>query len=296
MPSSQFVIEEFVPRRGLRGGHTQTIASFLLRRRFRLPAPERRLVEVEPGTSVLCECHWQRENRSRAMTLVALHGLEGSSESGYMLGIAEKGLKLGMNVVLMNQRNCGGESCETTSLYHSGRSGDVAAVAKHLVDTDKVERLSLVGYSMGGNIVLKCAGEYGAQAPVQLKGVAVACPALDLAASADALHLRGNRLYESYFVWRLRRRLKEKAQQNPGQYDVGRLTGIKTLREFDDKITAYYSGFRGADDYYFRAAAARVVDNIAVPTLVLHAKNDPFVRITAETRAKLVGNPNIRLV
>src|SRR5690348_11368557 len=188
----------------------QTIASFLLSRRIVLPEPEERLVEVEPGVKVLCQCHWQEERRS-PLTLVVVHGLEGSSESQYMLGIAKKGLAAGMNVVRMNQRNCGGTEGVAPVLYHSGLSRDVAAVAQSLIERDHISGFALAGFSMGGNLVLKLAGEWDSQAPPQLRAVAAVCPAMDLAASADALHLSSNRLYEYYFIWKLRRRLRAKA-------------------------------------------------------------------------------------
>ena len=149
---------------------------------------------------------------------------------------------------------------------------------------------------MGGNIMLKCAGEWGSSALPQFRGVAAVCPAVDLAASADALHLPANRLYEFYFVWKLRRRMRQKARQFPGAFDLSRLRGIRSLRDFDDKITAYYSGFTGADDYYGRAAAANVIDRISVPALVIHASNDPFIRITPQTRAKIAGNHSITFI
>jgi predicted alpha/beta-fold hydrolase len=126
--------------------------------------------------------------------------------------------------------------------------------------------------------------------------VAAVAPAVDLAASADALHLPSNRLYEYYFLWSLRRRLRAKARLFPQVFDPSRLRGVATLRQFDDKITAYYCGFQGATDYYARAAAANVVDRIAVPTLILHAANDPFIRILPETRQKILANPNITFV
>jgi len=283
---------QFQPRRGLRGGHRQTIASFLLQRRIRVPVSEERLVEVEPGVQVLCHCHWQTD-RQNALTLITLHGLEGSSDSQYMLGIAEKGLAAGMNVIRMNQRNCGGTEKLAPTLYHSGRSHDVAAVADSLIKRDRISRFVLAGFSMGGNLVLKTAGEWGSDAPPQFRAVAAVCPAIDLAASADSLHLRSNRLYEIYFLWKLRRRLRAKARLFPGKYEVSRLRGVRTLREFDDRITAYYCGFEGASDYYDRAAAANVVDRIAVPALILHAANDPFIRILPETRKKILANPNI---
>jgi predicted alpha/beta-fold hydrolase len=293
--TSQIETSGFVPRRTLRGGHLQTLASFFLPRRVVLPAPEERLIEVEPGVRVLCHCHWQPA-RQNALTVLIVHGLEGSSDSQYMLGVAAKGLAAGMNVIRMNQRNCGGTDVFSPTLYHSGRSQDVAAVAQNLIDQDHILRLALVGFSMGGNLVLKLAGEWGKSRPQQLVAVATVCPAVDLAASADALHLPGNRVYELYFIWKLRRRFLDKARLFPGKFDTTRLRHISSLRDFDDKITAYYSGFAGAADYYARAAAAKVVDHVAVPTLVLHAANDPFIRILPETRRKILSNPNITFV
>jgi len=285
----------FTPRRWLRGGHVQTLASFLIARRFHVPVPEERLIEVEPGVQVLCHCHWQPD-RAHALTVIIVHGLEGSSTSQYMLGVTEKGLATGMNVIRYNQRNCGGTDALAPVLYHSGLSNDVAAVAREVIARDGVSRLALVGFSMGGNIVLKLAGEWGAQAPPQFRAVAACCPAIDLAASADTLHEPANRIYEKYFLWALHRRMLQKARHFPDHFDVRRLRGIRSLREFDDKVTAYYCGFTGVDDYYDRASAGHAVERIAVPALVLHAANDPFIRITPETRRKISANPNIALV
>jgi predicted alpha/beta-fold hydrolase len=290
--TSQTKSETFEPRRGLRGGHKQTLASFFLSRRIVLPPPEERLIEVEPGIKVLCQCHWQK-HRQTPLTLVVVHGLEGSSESAYMLGLAKKGLAAGMNVVRMNQRNCGGTEGVAPTLYHSGLSRDVAAVAQNLIARDRISKFALVGFSMGGNLVLKLAGEWGREGPSQFRAVAAVCPAMDLAASSDALHNRSNRLYEYYFIWKLRRRLRSKARLFPKVFETSRLRGVGTLREFDDKITAHYCGFTGAVDYYARAAAANVVDRIAVPAFILHAANDPFIRILPETRKKILANPNI---
>lgn len=286
-------IEPFVPRRGLAGGHIQTIASFLIQRHIQLPPSERRLIEVEPGVSTLCHCHWQAD-RKAALTVIIVHGFEGSTESQYMMGVAAKGVAAGMNVIRMNQRNCGGTDCLAPVLYHSGLSQDVAAVASNLIGTDHISRFAVVGFSMGGNLVLKFAGECGSRGPAEFVAVAAVCPSLDLAASSDALHQPSNRLYEQYFLWQVRRRLRAKARHFPGAFDVARLQGIGSLRQFDDKITAYYCGFAGAVDYYGRAAASNVVEEIARPTLILHAANDPFIRILPETRRKILANPHIR--
>ncbi len=273
----------------------QTLASFLIQRHIQLPAPEERFIEVAPGIPVLCHCHWQTD-RARALTVIVVHGLEGSSDSQYMLGVAAKALAAGMNVIRYNQRNCGGTDALAPVLYHSGLSNDVAVVAREILARDGVSRLALAGFSMGGNIVLKIAGEWGSQGPPQFSAVAACCPAIDLAPSADALHEPSNRIYEAYFLWALGRRLRQKARLFPAHFDASRLRGIRSLREFDDKVTAYYCGFTGVDDYYDRASAAHVVERIAVPALILHAANDPFIRITNETRRKISSNSNITFV
>jgi uncharacterized protein len=289
-----FVPSAFRPRRWFRGGHAQTLAAFFLQRRIDLPPSEQRLIEVEPGIPVLCHCHWQKDRR--ALTLIVVHGLEGSSESQYMMGIARNGLAAGMNVVRMNQRNCGGMDHSAPTLYNSGRSGDVAAVARNLVERDGIPGFVLIGFSMGGNLVLKLAGEWGSDGPQQFRAVAAVCPAVNLAIGADALHEPANWIYEYYFLLQLFRRYRRKVKLFPASYDAARLRGIKTLREFDDRITAYYCGFTGADDYYDRASGAHRIDRIARPTLIIHAANDPFVHILPETRAKILANHNITFV
>jgi uncharacterized protein len=286
----------FRPRRWLSGGHVQTLASFLLPRRIHLPAAEERLVEVAAGVQVRCWCYWQPHARAQALTLIVVHGLEGSTESQYMMGVARNGLAMGMNVVLMNQRNCGGMDQCAPTLYNSSLSGDVAAVVRSILDKDGISKFALIGFSMGGNLVLKLAGEWGSEAPKELRAVAAVCPAMDLAASADALHEPVNRIYEYYFLLQLFRRMRRKVRHFPGYLDLSRLRGVKSLRQFDDRITAYYCGFAGADDYYARAAAANVVDRIAVPTLIIHAANDPFIRMLPETRERISRNPNITYI
>jgi predicted alpha/beta-fold hydrolase len=273
----------------------QTIASFLLPRKVHLPAGEEKLIEVAPGIKVRCWCYWQTD-RAAALTVIVVHGLEGSSDSQYMQGIARNGLAAGMNVVLMNQRNCGGMDHFAPTLYNSSLSGDVAAVVRHVLENDGIQRFALIGFSMGGNLVLKLAGEWGSDGPPEFRAVAAVCPAMDLAASADALHEPANRIYEYYFLMQLFKRLRRKARLFPADFDASRLRGISTLRMFDDRITAHYCGFAGADDYYARAAASNVIDRIAAPTLIIHAANDPFIRMQPETLRRVAENPNITYV
>ena len=268
-------------------------------RNIHLPAAEERMIEVTPGIKVRCLCYWQgerSEDKTRPLTVIVVHGLEGSSDSQYMQGIARNGLAAGMNVVLMNQRNCGGMDHLAPTLYNSSLSGDVAAVARNVVENDGVSGFVLIGFSMGGNLVLKLAGEWGNAGPPQFRAVAAVCPAMDLAASADALHEPANRIYEYYFLMQLFRGFRQKVKLFPGQFDEARLRGVSSLRLFDDRITAYYCGFTGADDYYARAAASNVVDRIAVPALIIHAANDPFIRMRPETLRRVAANPNITYV
>ncbi len=298
-----FAPTPFTPRPWLSNPHLQTIFGNFLPRPNHLPAASAELIEVSPATlnqissQVLCHCHWQPQQvRRQRLTVILLHGLEGSSESQYVLGNANKMWRAGCNVVRMNMRNCGGTEALSPTLYHSGLSGDVAAVMTTLMRRFGLERVALVGYSMGGNLVLKLAGELGAGAPPELRAVVGVSPAADLGESADALHLPSNRIYERRFLRALLKRFRRKAALFPRVYDPTRAEGIHSLRAFDERITALYSGFSGADDYYDRAAAARVLDRIAVPTLILHALDDPFIRMRPETRATIAANAHITLL
>jgi uncharacterized protein len=333
--SSELVVEaagnvaaaEFLPRRFLRNGHLQTLVGNFLPRQYVLPNPDVHVIEVDAGrvdavygnsakedskgsgrfaqaqrdahsrgaSYVVCHCHWQA-NPGECLTVLLVHGLEGSSRSQYVLGNSARAWAAGCNVVRMNMRNCGGTEDLSPTLYHSGLSGDVAAVMRTLAAEKGLRAFALIGYSMGGNLVLKLAGELGAGGPAYLKAVVGVSPAMDLAVSADALHRASNRVYEWKFLNGLRRRFRRKAELFPGIYSTEGLESIATLRQFDDQITARYSGFRGADDYYDRASSSHAAPRIAVPTLVLHSLDDPFIRMLPPTRAALLANPRVRLV
>ncbi|WP_370521135.1 YheT family hydrolase [Edaphobacter sp. 12200R-103] len=291
---------EFAPRRFARNGHLQTIVGNFLRRQNSLPPAESVLVEVASGidgrmgSQVLCDCHWQPEEvRAVRPTAIIVHGLEGSSNSQYVIGNANKLWQAGANVIRMNMRNCGGTEALSSTLYHSGLSGDVGAVMRHFVDLYGLKSIALIGYSMGGNLVLKLAGELGSSAPRALRSVIGVSPVIDLAPSADALHAPQNRIYEMKFLRALVARFRRKVALFPHVYDPGRADQIRSIRDFDERITAFYSGFTGADDYYFRAASARVLDIIAVPTVILNAADDPFIRLLPESRERIAGNPRI---
>ncbi len=274
----------------------QTLASAFVRREFALPAGEERLFRVDAESQIAGVCHWQPGKRENSPVVVTVHGLEGSSDSKYCLGIADKAYARGFHAIRLNQRNCGGTERLTPTLYNSGMSGDYLAVLKELIEHDGISPIFFAGYSMGGNLVTKMAGELSADAPEQLRGVAGVCPALDLSACADALERPGNFLYQRHFVRGLMQRFRRKAELYPDRYKVDGLPPIRTVREFDDAITAPSFGFADAEAYYQSAGAKRVVAALRVPTLVITAQDDPFVPFELFQRAGVEKNPNIRFV
>jgi predicted alpha/beta-fold hydrolase len=286
----------FTPRTALGGAHRQTLASYFLPRQNLLPPSEHRHFRVAADVQVVCHCNWQAQ-RKNALTLVLVHGLEGSSEAQYMIGTASKAWQAGMNVVRMNVRGCGGTEALCPTLYHSGMSGDVDKVVRLLIAEDELSRVALAGFSMGGNQVLKLAGEWGRNGttPPQVRAVAAVSPAVDLAASAAALHEPLNRIYEWWFLWSLRQTLQRKASLFPARYKVTRWWW-RSVVDFDDCVTAPHNNFLDAADYYYKASAARVLEHISLPTLIIHSKDDPMVRITTESQTKIAANRCIQLL
>ncbi len=288
-------MQEFKPPLLLRNPHLMTIASAFWHRRYAHLSPSApRLFETEPGTRVRADCHWQQSAAEHA-TLLLLHGLEGSSDSGYILGTADKAFHAGFNVLRLNQRNCGGTEELTPTLYNSGLSCDARAVVHELIEQDRLPEIFAAGFSMGGNLVLKMAAEFGGSAPRELRAVAGICPSCDLGTCADAIGEPQNRIYERRFVKLLKARIVRKAALFPGRYALNGLGDVRTVRQFDDAITAKFCGFRDADDYYARSSALPLLGEIRVPTLLLTAQDDPMIPFPSFAAAKLNANPHITL-
>jgi predicted alpha/beta-fold hydrolase len=290
----------FTPRRFLRNGHLQTLAGNFLPRKLTIPEPEQLLVEVEGPvggygpSSVLCHCHWQPlEVRSKRLTVVIVHGLEGSSSSRYVIGNTARALAAGFNVVRMNMRSCGGTDELSPTIYHSGRSEDIAAVVARIIEAQQLRSVALIGYSMGGNLVLKYGGEIADSPPPQLKAIVGVSPLMDLAVSSAALHEPQNRIYEWKFLRSMLARLRYKATLFPAIYATAMLEKIRSMRLFDEHIVARYGGFTNADDYYYSVASSKYADRFRVPTLILHSLDDPFIRMLPATRAALIANPAV---
>ena len=259
-----------------------------------LPAPTVRYFDVAPDARVLAHCHWQSRPWTHP-TIIALHGLNGSSNAHYMLGMAAKGYARGMNVIRLNQRNCGNTEHLSAGLFHSGLTADARHVIEELTEVDGLPTIALAGYSLGGNLALKLAGEFGDHPPAGLLAVAAVSPILEISECVRALERPGNVLYEWNFVRDLKRRIRRKNALRPGAFDLARLARIRTVRAFDEEFTAPHFGFLGAEDYYHRASAMRVVDQIHVPALVIAAEDDPFVPSEPFTHPRVTGNPSITL-
>lgn len=301
--SLEFSYPAFVPRKYLKNSHLQTLAGNFLPRNIVLPNPEALLVKVEDpidaygATMVRCDCHWQPEDvRAERLTVILIHGLEGSSSSQYVVGNTARMLAAGWNVVRMNMRSCGGTDALSPTIYHSGRSEDVARVLQRIVKEHDLKQVAIVGYSMGGNMALKLLGEFGESAPAHLKAVVGISPLMDLAPSAKALHQKSNFLYERHFVRALRRRLRTKAELFPRLYPVELASKLNSMRDFDQYVVAQYGGFRDADDYHQKVASSHFASAFSLPTLILHAIDDPFIRMLPATRSALLANPWVNLI
>jgi len=296
--ATAFALKPFVPHPAFKGGDAQTLAAYVWPRTYRLQRPpqdEERLFEVEPGVKVLAHCRWQNDRRKHA-TVVIWHGMEGSTNSIYMIATADKAFRAGFNVVRVNYRNCGGTEHLTPTLYHGGLTEDLRVVVKQLIENEGLNRIFLLGFSLGGNMVLKLAGEYGENAPSEIVAACVVSPSVDLQASSELILRRRNWLYHKQFVQSMKNRIRLKQKLFPELYDLSALPHIRTLREFDDAITSVASGFLNCDDYYYRASSIRVVANIRIPTLVIHAKDDPFIPFEPLGHPDFSDNPYILLL
>jgi uncharacterized protein len=278
------------------GGHRQTLYAWARPRRFpMLPPPVSRHFNVAADACVLAHCHWQARPPAHP-TLLLLHGLEGSSLAHYMSGISEKAWTAGWNIVRLNQRNCGNTEHLSRGLYHSGLTHDPLFVIRELIEVDRIRAVAVAGYSLGGNLALKLAGELAQDAPDAVKAVCAVSPTLELGICVEALERRSNFAYEWNFVRNLKARMRRKATAFPGEYAVGRLRSIRTVRQFDAVYTAPHHGFRDADDYYHRASAMRVIDRIRIPTLIIASEDDPFVPSAPFRENAITSNPHLTVV
>src|SRR5437016_1244277 len=296
--ATQFDTKPFIPHPVFKQADAQTIGAHFWPGRFRardLTHDEERLFEVELGSRVLARCRWQI-NRAEHPTLVMWHGMEGSTASPYMLTTAHKAFRSGFNVIRVNVRNCGGTEHLTPTLYHGGMSEDVRVVIDELINRDRLSRILILGFSLGGNQVLKVAGEYGDDPPRELKGISAVSPSISLGASCDSLMRRRNWIYHREFLGRLKMRLRMKEKLFPEFYNPNGLRDIRTIRQFDEQYIAPAFGFANADDYYAKASSQGLIRHIRIPTLIIHAQDDPFVPFAPLRDPSIAANPYVLLL
>lgn len=293
-----FRSKPFVPHRIFKQGDAQTLVAYVWPGRIRPrenTVDEVRLFQVEPGSRVLARCRWQSD-RAEHPTLVIWHGMEGSTASAYMLTTADKSFRAGFNVVRVNFRNCGGTEHLSPTLYHGGLTNDLRVVIDELIERDGLPAIFIAGFSLGGNMVLKLAGEYGDNPPAELKVVCAVSPSINLRASTDLMAQRRNWIYQQDFLRRLRKRIRVKEKLFPELYDSTGLRRIRSIEQFDNRYIAPMFGFENADDYYAKASSLPFIGRIRIPTLMIHAVDDPFIPFAPLRDPSIAANPYVLMM
>jgi uncharacterized protein len=282
------VVQQLDPAHGfrppwwLRGGHRQTLAGYWLRRlvRWTLPA-EDMVVETAPGVHLLIRATWQPGSREASRALVVLHGLGGSDASAYVVSTGRLAFARGFHVLRLNMRGCGDGERLCPLLGNAGLDGDLLAVLD--VVCEAVPRVAVIGFSLGANLALLAFGRRPGRMPAGVTGVVGVCPPLDLAACASALEMAGNGLYQHYFMRMLAEAYRRRSQARPDVFSAGRELGLRTVREFDERITAPFGGYQSAADYYARSSAGPWLRTIERPALFLSAADDPMIPVASVT-------------
>lgn len=274
-------------------GNLATLYPPLLRR---APAcsPLPRRIETPDGDFLDMDMHPSRNGAARRLAIIS-HGLEGNSRKKYVLGMAAMATGLGLDAACWTQRGCGPEPNRLPRLYHSGETGDLHTVITHCLGTGGYDEVVLMGFSMGGNQILKYLGEAPDRVPPQVKGAAVFSVPCDLSSAERVISRAALGIYLEYFMRGLRAKVRAKAREFPAIYDASRLRGIDSLRAFDDRYTAPINGFADAEDYYARSSCARVLDGVGVPALLVNARNDPFLTSRCLPVAQARRNPCLLL-
>ncbi len=292
-PRPALIGANFPYRPLLRNGDLQTIVARYWPTPFREGQwrCEEKYFQTSPDVKVLAHLDTRLDGESSG-TIVAVHGLTASSGAPYMLHLAQAALAAGMSVVRLNVRNCGGTEHLAPTLYHSGLTEDLHSVVQQLAPRPLV----LAGFSMGGNIVLKAAGEWGGQPPSHVKGVCGVSVPIRLGQCARHLGIPRNRFYELRFLRQLRRTVRAKQRIMPERFSSLRPDGAGSIYEFDDQVTAPTFGFRDADDYYEQSSSSRFLENIRLPALLIQAKDDPFIPFEVFDDPVFTQNPFLQLV
>ncbi len=278
--SSAFVLEPFAPSWGLRNPHVQSVLANGLRpqdgvvfRRQRLDTPDGDFVDLDFAD--VTGATWADLGDDAPIVLL-LHGLEGSARRGYAHEVYKQLAARGIRAAGLNFRSCSGEMNRTAYLYHAGATGDVALAMAWLDSQFHGVAKGMVGFSLGGNVLLKYLGERGEEVRGRVATAVAVSPPFDMVAGSQAFNHGPGRLYARLFLRTLKEKTRAHAALLADKIDVERVLRAQTVAEFDDALTAPLHGFRDAQDYYTQCGAGRFLPGIRVPTLLLRALDDPF--------------------
>jgi len=283
----------FVPL--FRNAHLATLAGNFWPRPLdeaRFPTKQT-LYRTEPGIGIVAE-----ENRPQGEArgeVLLLHGLEGSSRSGYLISLAQRLLEAGFAVHRMNLRGCGLSEPHSPTLYHSGLTHDARGILEQWRGAGRGPRF-LAGFSLGGNVVLKLAGEMGEAAAELVEGVCAVSVPIDLHACVRRIDARSNWIYHQKFVRSLRRRYARRHRMDPERFPDRGMERVRTIFEFDDRVTAPYFGFGDAANYYATQSSLRFLPSIRVPALLVQAEDDPMIPFELYRREEVRANPCLQLL
>ncbi len=287
----------YAPPPLLAGGHVQTLYASLVRHvdfdydhSERIDTPDGDFLDLDWATARTNG----RGDRDAGRVALLTHGLEGSAGRRYMRGMAQALVRRGWDVCAWNLRGCSGELNRRVATYHSGKTEDLACVVDHVLRRGYAQ-VALVGFSLGGNMTLKYLGERGSSIDERIQGAVAFSTPVDLKASSHRIARWTNWHYTQYFLRSLRQKIRRKAERHPTGVRTDALPHIRTLRDFDDAYTAPLNGFRDADTYYREASSKPLLPEIAIPTLLVNAANDPFLAPSCYPTGIADGHPQFTL-
>jgi len=284
---------DYTPPFPFRNGNLATLYPSIFRA-TPVTAPCLERIETSDNDFLDLDWHACRIGKTRRLAIIS-HGLEGHSRKKYVLGMARMLTGLGYDAACWTQRGCGKEANRRARFYHSGETNDLHAIVTHCLGTGKYDTIVLIGFSMGGNQILKYLGEDASRVLAEIRTAATFSVPCDLAETERMISKPTMRIYFEYFMLGLRKKIRTKGRMFPDVVNPADLNGITSLRQFDDRFTAALNGFENADDYYTRSSCKQFLKNIRIPTLLVSAKDDPFLSPRSYPMAEAEANPNLFL-
>lgn len=286
---------DFSPVGLFKNGHFQTIYNALFYKPVDLKDTKKIEIKIDSKNTIICDYNKSIVNKTKTLVIL-VHGLEGSSQSNYIVSTAQKLYKKGFSILRMNIRNCGGTSHLSETLYNAGLSDDVKKVIDFFIEKYDYKNIFTAGFSLGANTVLKMAGEYSNKYPNELKGVIAISPPLDLSECSEAIILPRNIIYDDHYRKRLIKTYKNKKKFYPENIDVGLIKKIKNLKDFDDYITGPAFGYKDAEEYYKLNSSLKFLSEINLYTLIIQSQDDPIIPFNSTIKAMNLNNKNLHFL